>query len=507
MAPAAKGRYDSFAYNLIQQDAPAGKEPLSLLISGGADTAGLYTAKIAFNAPSMMTLQYRFFGDTNNKKFKAVAKLNLLKSPDFDDYLETKVSSQKDPSDPGDAPLKELQADFLARLDLDAATVLKQAVRLKGSFHAVGETGSTDMDLDFDSAAEMPDNNHLNAKHKIVASGHISDAKSGVSNINFDQAATVNYERGSDEKGEYCSINGVKATIPPKTTVATPKPVTIPPVVPDPAKDDRSFSSFTVSEFKATLMNNDVTWKTETVAMPSLNLPPAQQTGLDVEKFRVNYDGTIEILAKDQIIDFAVDHGSGYGALYIDGQIITIFTFDRYTWSEKLTVGKHRIFLSGYNFQKFGSILFNLSITRQPSYSKNEIKEKILATKTLAPKVLYAGVLTSSEGHNIVRVTLPNTPNQTDSYFLVLASQRPVRWEILNPANIKLAGIMFNSAVPKSSLPPAASINKYEVKDLLTSNQSSIDKAKINAEISEIFGVQPLQVKTAETAESLTFGP
>lgn len=482
-----KNRTDSFAYVLTEANVKSGKDPMTMEISGGSDSEEQYTAKIILKLPQSLTFHYRIFGNSKLKNVKIAAKFDLTKIPDSEDPLDPKEAKAKSQPERDSDDLKDIRADFFARLNIDMSQNPKQNLSLKGSLYTQSDKTSIDLRFNLDSDAEMLSKNQLNAQHKVRAIGRLSDQKSGTTNINFDQSANLKYEKGTDDKGPFCSINGQKAPItevpaPKPTPKRTPNPTPGPNPTPSPvaAEDDRSFSSFTVSSWNAKYMAGGSVIRSETVEAPSINFSDKEFSPIKPQDVSVTWSGKIEIADRDQMIDFNIDNGWNQTSIKVDGKEVANWSSGPRVILQKLSVGTHAVDISFVNSSSSG-IRFHASFGRNQVYTKSQLRDKLSKIRTDAPKVLVARLKSSADKTNAVKITLGES---SAPVFLVLTSESTVRWSIENPKNVKILGIVFKSGTSGTSVSPISGVPVYEVSDL---NYDYSNEERLKSDVADFF--------------------
>jgi hypothetical protein len=350
----------------------------------------------------------------------------------------------------------------------------------------------------------MPNKNNLEVRHKIYVTGQISDIKTGNSKISFDQNANIKYERGTDDNGEYCAVNGIKAP------VTVPKPVPNPGtntgMLPPPAvespnpsplpAEDVSFSNFKVKSFQAEYFDKDKLVYSEQVTQPSINYAWSGYKSIPSESFRAIWNGSIDVAEKDQTIYANFDVSWSDVKYSIDGVVVEEWKNEAKTIPKKLSVGNHTIKIEYSNH--WHTTGFNVSFTRNAIHSKESVKKLLSPELTNSTKILIGSVYQSSDLFNKILIKLAN---QTGSVVLVLTSYHAVTWKIENPNNVKILGIVYSSAHP-ASMVEGVTVVPLEVKDL----KMDYDKLTgISADALEMTGIDATSKKGFYAGANLDF--
>lgn len=221
--------------------------------------------------------------------------------------------------------------------------------------------------------------------------------------------------------------------------------------------DNNTRQGFSVSEFTAEYFNGDILVTSETVTKPAINYASADFHNINSRDFRANWKGVIEAFDTTQTIDIKFDVSWSDVILTIDGVQIDSWSNSNKVISHEFTVGVHDIEIAYQN--NWHTTTFNVSFTTNPVLTKATVVDQITPLLDANTQLIYVGAYESGDLYNSSTVTLQNTANKV---FLFLSSYSAINWQIENPNSVEIAGIVYGSYAPGSTV-TAPAVPAFEV--------------------------------------------
>ena len=228
------------------------------------------------------------------------------------------------------------------------------------------------------------------------------------------------------------------------------------------AKAGANSVKYTISNFVATYFENNTSIASEIVDRPSINYDASDFHNILSEDFHAKWNGTIEVLTdENQTIDINFDVSVSDVILFIDGIEVDSWSDSSKSITYEFTKGLHDIEIEYFN--KWHTVGFNTSFTDHIEYTIAEANAQILPMLLSGPKLLYIGAYESADLYNDITVTLSES---TSPVILFLSSYHAVNWDIINPHNVDIEGIVYSAYAPRPTFSSDELIPFIELQDL-----------------------------------------
>jgi len=262
--------------------------------------------------------------------------------------------------------------------------------------------------------------------------------------------------------------------------------------------NDNTLPSFLAGPFVAEYYNVDTLVASETVNKPAINYAYADFHAIDSNNFAATWKGTLEILDIPQIIDFSFDVSRADVTFSIDGAEISKWADSPRIESRYLQPGKPDIEIHYKN--NWHTTSFNVSFSNHLNYEKEQLAAKIAPLIDVDTQVIYVGAYESANIYNNSIIGLDNTSAKV---FLFISSYSAINWSIVNPNSANIAGIVYSSYAPGSTINAPSSIPIFEVNDLVYGYNNFLAP---NADINSIIGRNPDLAQGAYAVSILSIG-
>ncbi len=202
-------------------------------------------------------------------------------------------------------------------------------------------------------------------------------------------------------------------------------------------------SNYTISQFEASyysVASPDTALVRETVDQISINFAMNDIGQLDPADFVGVWEGTIEVFSSKETINANFSVRWGNVSLYIDDELVSDWSNSNKVIPVNLQKGTHSIRVELVN--NWHTANFYVSLSQSTKKLDSEVHSALSGAALNGAKVLAVGAYESSDLHNKVVVSIPDT---SEEIVLVLATYSPVHWVIDNPYDTPVSAVFVSA--------------------------------------------------------------
>jgi len=237
-----------------------------------------------------------------------------------------------------------------------------------------------------------------------------------------------------------------------------------------------------LGEFAAEYFNNGVLVASERVKRASIHYANSDFNNIPAQNFSARWKTTLRITNANQPLSLRFDALSADVIVKVDGVEVDAWSNENREVPLNLSAGDHSVSIQMTNYTS--SVQFNVSPIDYPLYTLSDMQTELSQVVDGQTEIIYLGATESSDLYNKSVVVLQSTAAKV---LLVLSSYHPINWVLENPMNVKVAGIVFGSTIPGSTLDNNQNIATYEVVGL---SYVYNDFTAVNNDISVMAGRQ-----------------
>ena len=228
------------------------------------------------------------------------------------------------------------------------------------------------------------------------------------------------------------------------------------------AIDDQMLGSdvFKLGQFHAKYYEVDNLIHAEVVDEVAIDSSHDKLHGISPEKLKMVWEGTIDVLEDQQVIDIRFDLSWAKVKVFIDDETVIDVTNSHKSTSHLFSKGKHQVRVEFEN--NWHTVDFHLWFTQRAKYTITQAEPLVRPLVVGDVELAYVGIYGSNHPKRNVYIAVEK---RSKPLFLFLASYESVHYKVIVSPGASLKGVVFNSHNVAGNISANVEVPMLEVSD------------------------------------------